>query len=228
MALTRAVLLDLDGTLLDTAPDIAAAANAMLAEQGLAALPATTVREFIGGGIPKLVERCLQASGLPLACARLEPALRSFGAHYRRLNGAESRPFPGVVEALARLRAAGLPLACVTNKASAFTLPLLEKAGLASLLSAIVTADQVGRRKPDPEPFLHACRALGAEPARSPVIGDSANDAEGARAAGCPVLLVSYGYSEGRDVRTIDCDGVVDSLGEAAERVLSFPAPARR
>jgi phosphoglycolate phosphatase len=218
----RAVLLDLDGTLLDTAPDIAAAANAMLAEQGLAPLPAATVRDFIGSGIPKLVERCLQAAGLPLACARLEPALRSFGLHYQRLNGAASRPFPGVVAALEHLRAAKLKLACVTNKAAAFTLPLLQKSGLAPLLDAVVTADQVGRRKPDPEPCLHACHTLGAAPGETTMVGDSANDAQAARAAGCRVLLVSYGYSEGRDLRTIDCDGIVATLGEAAERLLSF------
>jgi len=217
---TRAVLLDLDGTLLDTAPDLAAAANAMLAEQGLAPLPAEAVREFIGSGIAKLVERCLQASGLALACARLEPALRSFGHHYARLNGTASQPFPGVVEALARMRDAGLRLACVTNKAAAFTLPLLEKSRLSPYLDAVVTADQVGKRKPDPAPFLHACHALGASPGESVVIGDSANDAQGARAAGCRVLLVSYGYSEGRDVRAIDSDGVVATLGEAAERLL--------
>lgn len=224
----KAVLLDLDGTLLDTAPDLAAAANAMLAEQGLAPLSAATVRDFIGSGIPKLVERCLQAAGLPLPCARLEPALRSFGSHYQRLNGTAATPFPGVVPALERMRAAGLRLACVTNKASAFTLPLLEKARLAGFLDATVTADQVGRRKPDPEPFLHACRALNAAPRESVVIGDSANDAEGARAAGCRVLLVSYGYSEGRDVNELDCDGVVASLGEAAERLLSVPARGPR
>jgi phosphoglycolate phosphatase len=196
----------------------------MLAEQGLAPLPAVAVRDFIGSGVRALVERCLTASHLPMS----EKALESFRSHYGRLNGAAATPFPGVVEALGRLRAAGLRLACVTNKAAAFTLPLLEKSGIAGFLDATVTPDQPGRRKPDPEPFLHACRALGVGAAQSAVIGDSANDAEGARAAGCPVLLVSYGYSEGRDVRTIDCDGVVDSLGEAAERVLSFPAPARR
>lgn len=226
--MTRAVLLDLDGTLLDTAPDIAAAANAMLAEQGLPPLAAETVRDFIGSGIPKLVERCLQACGLALACARLEPALRSFGHHYARLNGSAAEPFPGVVPALERMREAGLRLACVTNKASAFTLPLLERAGLSPLLNAVVTADQVGKRKPDPAPFLHACRTLGTSPEESAVIGDSANDAQGARAAGCRVLLVSYGYSEGRDVRTIDCDGVFDSFGEAAEQLLSCRAPGPR
>jgi phosphoglycolate phosphatase len=220
----KAVLLDLDGTLLDTAPDIAAAANAMLAEQRLAPLPLATVRDFIGSGIPALVERCLLARGAVPG----ESALRSFRAHYQVLNGAAAAPFPGVVAALGRMRAAQLRLACVTNKASAFALPLLDKSALAALLDIVVTADQVGRRKPDPEPFLHACRTLGVGAAQAMVIGDSANDAEGARAAGCPVLLVSYGYSEGRDVRAIECDGVVDSLGEAAELVLSRRAPGRR
>jgi phosphoglycolate phosphatase len=217
----RAALIDLDGTLLDTAPDIAAAANAMLAEQGLEPLLVEVVRDFIGQGIPRFVERSLVAAGLPLPCERLEPALVSFGGHYARLNGRASRPFPGVLEALERMRAASLKLACVTNKASAFTLPLLEKTGLAALLDAVVTSDQVGRRKPHPEPFLHACRLLRVEPRQAVVIGDSANDAEGARAAGCGVLLVSYGYSEGRDVRSLDADGVVATLGEAADRLLS-------
>jgi phosphoglycolate phosphatase len=217
----RAVLLDLDGTLLDTAPDLAAAANAMLAEQGLEPLPAGAIRDFIGGGIAKLVERCLQAAGQPLACARLEPALRSFGAHYRRLNGRASRPFPGVLAALERLRTSSLRLACVTNKAAAFTTPLLAKTGLAPFFDVVVTADLAGTRKPHPGPFLHACQALAVAPAEAAVIGDSANDAEGARAAGCRVLLVPYGYNEGRDVRSLDADSVVATLGEAADRLLT-------
>ena len=218
------MLLDLDGTLLDTAPDIAAAANAMLAEQGLAPLPASTVRDFIGSGMSKLVERCLQASG----AAMHQEALQAFQKHYERVNGSAATPYPGVVQALERMRNAGLRLACVTNKAAAFTVPLLQKSGLAGYFAAVVSADQVGKRKPDPAPFLHACRALGARPRESVVIGDSANDAQGARAAGCRVLLVSYGYSEGRDVRAIECDGVVDTFGEAAERLLSRRAPGPR
>ncbi|MDH3320943.1 MAG: HAD-IA family hydrolase, partial [Betaproteobacteria bacterium] len=171
--------------------------------------------------ITHLVERSLVATGLPLPCERIEPALRGFGKHYARLNGRASRPFPGVIEALERMRAASLRLACVTNKASAFTAPLLEKTGLAPLLDAVVTSDQVGQRKPHPEPFLHACRVLQVEPGEAVVIGDSANDAEGARAAGCRVILVSYGYSEGRDVRDLDSDGVVATLGEAADQLLN-------
>jgi phosphoglycolate phosphatase len=192
----------------------------MLADLGLQPLPAGVIRDFIGQGIARLVERCLAEAGPPLACARLETALRSFGDHYRKFNGTLSRPFPGVLDGLRRMRTARLKLACVTNKAEAFTLPLLETSGLAPLLDAVVTGDQIGRRKPHPEPFLHACRLLRVSPAEAVVIGDSANDAEGARAAGCAVLLVSYGYSEGRDVRSLDADGVVASFGEAAARLL--------
>ena len=211
IAQVRAVLLDLDGTLLDTAPELAAAANAMLADLGRAPLPAATIREFIGSGIHKLVERCL---GAPPS----EEALASFATHYGRINGTMSAPFPGVMDGLNAL--AGLRLACVTNKAEAFTLPLLERTGLAPYFAAVVTSDQVGKRKPDPEPFLHACRRLGVAPADTVVIGDSANDAEAGRAAGCRVWLVSYGYTEGRDIRSIPCDRLIADLMEAAR---SFP-----
>ena len=217
----KAALLDLDGTLLDTAPDLAAAANAMLTDLGLHALPVSTVRDFIGSGIQRLVERSLQAAGLALPCTHLERALRSFGAHYRRLNGTSSAPFPGVLEGLERLRGRGLRLACVTNKAAAFTTPLLEKSALARFFDAVVTADRVGARKPHPEPFLFACRQLQIEPTAATAIGDSAHDSEAARAAGCRVFLVSYGYSEGRDVRTLNADAVVASFTEAAELLLS-------
>jgi len=216
----RAVLLDLDGTLLDTAPDITDAANAMLAELGLKPLPAGVVRDFIGQGIARLVERCLAEAGVALACAQLEPALRSFGDHYRAVNGRSSRPFPGVMEGLDRLRQTGLKLACVTNKAQAFTTPLLEATGLAPLLDAVVTADQAGRRKPHPGPYLHACKALGVSPDEAVVIGDSANDADAGRAAGCRVLLVSYGYSEGRDVRELGADAIAATFAGAVDLLL--------
>lgn len=217
---TRAVLLDLDGTLLDTVPDLAAAVNAMLAGQGLKPLPAAAIRDYIGKGIPHLVERCLVEAGLPLTCAQLEPALRAFGDHYRAFNGKSSRPYPGVVEGLQRLRAASLKLACVTNKARTFTTPLLEATGLAPLLDAVVTSDEVGRRKPHPEPYLHACKLLQVAPEEAVVIGDSANDAEAGRSAGCRVLLVSYGYSEGRDVRELGADAIGAEFRDAVDLLL--------
>lgn len=221
----RAVLFDLDGTLLDTAPDLAASANAMLAERGLAALPAERIREFIGQGIGPLVWRCLQsACGAAPEEEPFEDALEMFSRHYARLNGESSTTYPGVTEGLERMRGAGLRLGCVTNKAARFTLPLLQKTGLAPYFDAVVTSDEVGRRKPHPEPFLHACRRLDTAPEETVVIGDSANDAVGGRAAGCRVLLVPYGYREGRDVRDIECDGIVPSLAAAASLLTRLPA----
>lgn len=210
-----AVLVDLDGTLLDTAPDLTAAANAMLAELGRAALAESEVREFIGQGIDHLVRRCLESSGAgaqPFAAAR-----ERFDVHYAQSNGRASREFPGVREGLAAMQRAGLRLACVTNKAERFTLPLLDRTGLSGYFGAVVTADQVGKRKPDAAPFVHACVRLGVAPADAAVIGDSENDALGARAAGCRIYLVPYGYREGREVRAIESDGIVASLLHAAE-----------
>jgi phosphoglycolate phosphatase len=218
----RAALIDLDGTLLDTAPDIAQAANRTLAGLGLHALPEAQVRDFIGQGIAVLVRRCLEAAlgGAP-GEALLETALARFAVHYASVNGSASLPYPGALEGLAALRSGGLRLACVTNKAERFTVPLLAARGLAGYFDAVVTSDQAGKRKPDPEPFLLACRRLDVQPAEAVAIGDSANDAQGARAAGCRVLLVPYGYREGQDVRSIDCDGIVASLFQAAEELLN-------
>jgi phosphoglycolate phosphatase len=225
--MVKAVLLDLDGTLLDTASDLAAAANAMLAERGLGPLPAREVRDFIGQGIGPLVWRCLNAAaGIAPEEGLFDGALERFGAHYERLNGGAAAVYPGVVEGLERLRAARFRLACVTNKAARFTLPLLEKTELARFFDAVVTSDAAGFRKPHPGLFLHACARLGATPQETVVIGDSANDTQGARAAGCKVLLVPYGYREGRELRDIDCDGVVASLIHAARSLA--PTSVRR
>ena len=221
--MARAVLVDLDGTLVDTAPDLAAAANAMLAERGLGPLPEREVRDFIGQGIGPLVWRCLSAAaGLAPEAGVFDGALERFGVHYERLNGAAATIYPGVAEGLERLRAARQRLACVTNKARRFTLPLLEKTRLAGFFDAVVTSDDAGVRKPHPGLFLLACERLGAAPEETVVIGDSANDALGARAAGCRVLLVPYGYREGRELREIACDGVVASLVHAAESLASL------
>ena len=219
----RAALLDLDGTLLDTAPDLAQAGNQTLAELGLRELPDSQVRDFIGQGIAALVRRCLEASGGRVPDdALFESALARFAAHYERVNGSASVPYPGVREGLAAMRAGGLRLACVTNKAARFAVPLLAACALDEYFDAVVTSDQAGSRKPSPGPFLFACERLDVSPQDAAAIGDSANDAQGARAAGCaPVLLVPYGYREGRDVRDIECDGIVASLFQAADVLLN-------
>ena len=216
----RAVLIDLDGTLLDTAPDLAAAANAMLAELGLDPVAAGAVREFVGQGLAVLVRRCLAASlGREPDEALLEEARARFAPHYDRHNGTASRPFPGVVEGLAAMRAAGLRLGCATNKPQRFTVPLLERTGLRPYFDAVATSDLAGARKPDPAVFLYGCRALGALPADTWVIGDSDNDGAAARAAGCRFLLVPYGYREGRSVGELQRDALAATLLEAARLI---------
>jgi phosphoglycolate phosphatase len=210
-----AVMVDLDGTLLDTLPDLASAANRMLAALGLAGRPQEQIGGYIGKGIPNLVRRCLdgeadtlQAKGLPL-----------FEAFYFEESGRHCLAYPGVVEGLQRFAAMHLPLACVTNKTERFTLSLLEHMALARYFSLVVSGDTLPRKKPDPMQLLHICAQFGLPPSRVLLIGDSSNDALAARAAGCPVACVSYGYNEGRDVHDLDCDAIVASLEEAAQLV---------
>ena len=209
----RAVRLDLDGTLLDTAPEIAAAAADMLSELGLDPVDPLRVREFIGKGIPHLVRRTLEASlGRAPDERRVGSAMEGFFFHYAKRNGCMAKPYPGVLEGITELRAKGFALACVTNKTAQFTIPLLEATGLAGFFPVVVSGDTMPKKKPAPDPLLEACRRLGIPALEALMIGDSRNDALAARAAGCPVLLVPYGYTEGEDVQGIDCDGIVPSL----------------
>ena len=217
----HAILFDLDGTLLDSAPDLAAAANAMLAELGLPARDPAVIATYIGKGIPKLVERTLTGSldavADPVLFAR---ALPIYERYYAEESGRRSVTFPRVIEGLCALRDAGLPLACITNKAERFTLDLLRRTGLDGFFPVVVCGDTVARKKPDPEPVLTACARLNVRPADALMIGDSANDCQAARAAGCPVWCVPYGYNEGRPVETLDCDAIVPDLAAAARRLL--------
>ena len=213
----RSVTIDLDGTLLDTVPDLAAAANAMLREMGRPEFSIETIAAFIGRGIPKLVARCLP----DLDEAAVDQAQVIFRRHYAIENGRRSALFPGVLEGLQALRAAGLPLAVITNKAAAFTEPLLVATQLAPWFRFAVSGDTLAHKKPHPAQLLHACERMGTLPAENLHIGDSHHDAVAARAAGCPVFIVPYGYNEGEDVQGIDCDAIVASLAEAARRIAS-------
>jgi len=216
----RSVTLDLDGTLLDTVPDLAEAANAMLAELGLPSRSEDDVRRSVGRGIAHLVARCLPGDRHVDASTQSH-AEKLFRNHYGRCNGRRARPYPGVVAGLERLRGLGLPLAVVTNKAQAFAEPLLEATGLAQYFAFTVGGDLLSERKPHPLPLLHACARLGSPPAENLHIGDSRHDAASARASGCPVFLVPYGYNEGEGVRNIDCDAIVATLEDAAAKVVA-------
>jgi phosphoglycolate phosphatase len=213
-------MIDLDGTLADTIPDLAEAANRMLRELGRPELEPALVRTFVGKGIPRLVERAL-AGALEgrLDEELLARALPLYERCYAEVNGRHTVIFPGVREGLQRLREMGLPLACVTNKAERFTRALLEQLGLARLFEQVIAGDTLPQKKPDPQPLLHACRGFGISPAEMLMIGDSANDVEAARAAGCPVFCVDYGYNEGRDVRELEVDAIVASLVEATRLI---------
>ena len=212
----KAVTIDLDGTLLDTIPDLAVAANRMLQELARPPLEVELIRTFVGKGISRLVERTLAAGFDDAVDAELiKRGQRIFERHYTDVNGRHTTIYPGVKEALTRLREQRFPLACVTNKSERFTLPLLEMIGLASCFEHVVCGDTLARKKPDPAPLLYACDALKIRPREMLMIGDSVNDTQAARAAGCPVFCVTYGYNEGFDVRELDSDALVDSLEDA-------------
>jgi phosphoglycolate phosphatase len=216
----RAVLFDLDGTLLDTAPDLHAAVCAMLADLGRPPLPLEAVRAYVGRGIANLVKRSL-AGALEVDDAAPVPgeALASFRRHYAHENGRNCRVYPGVIGGLEAAKKLGLPLAVITNKASAFTLPLLELSGIAKYFDVVVSGDTLPKIKPDPMALVWACGRFDVSPADALFVGDSVNDFNAARAAGCRVFLVPYGYNEGRDVQELDCDAIVPTVESAIERI---------
>ena len=217
----RAVLFDLDGTLIDTLPDLHAAACAMLNDLGRPPLPLESIRAYVGRGIPNLIKRVL-ANSLHVAEDPNPPppeAVASYRRHYAHENGRNAKVYPGVLEGLASLRAQGVPLGVVTNKADTFIQPLLEQTRLSGYFEVLVGGDRLPKVKPDPMPLVWACGRLGVSPAETLFIGDSINDALAARAAGCPVFLLPYGYNEDRDVHELDCDAIVESVRDAVKLI---------
>jgi phosphoglycolate phosphatase len=206
----QAAIVDLDGTMVDTVGDFDAALNAVLAEHGLPAVGRAFIERTVGKGSEHLIRSTLAEVGADAAL--YDSAWAAYQRHYLAVNGDHSAVYPGVVEGLQRLAAAGLKLACLTNKPTAFARPLLAAKGLDGFFSQVFGGDAFARKKPDPLPLLETCRALGTAPAATLMIGDSSNDAQAARAAGCPVVLVSYGYNHGRPVAEAAPDAVIDRL----------------
>ncbi|KAI5914449.1 phosphoglycolate phosphatase [Thauera sp. 2A1] len=215
----RAVLFDLDGTLLDTIGDLAEAANRMLAELGRPVRTQDEIHSFVGKGIPNLVRRCLTENA-QAGEDEIEAAVAVFRRHYHMVNGVSTRIYPGVLETISVLRARSIKLAVVTNKAEAFTLPLLDRMGMAGHFDTVVSGDTLPVKKPDPAVLHLACERLGVSARDALMIGDSANDALAAQGAGMPVLLVTYGYSEGRPVDTIECDGLLSNALQALDHIV--------
>ncbi|HQS00462.1 MULTISPECIES: phosphoglycolate phosphatase [unclassified Polaromonas] len=226
-SLFDAAIVDLDGTLVDTLGDFVVALNRMLADLSLPPVERSVVGARVGKGSEHLISSVLdhvlnrpaaldgraQTAINNEAVKRLFPAAwTSYQRHYLAINGQHASVYPGVEEGLQLLQRQGLKLACLTNKPTAFAVPLLKAKGLDGFFSLVFGGDSFERKKPDPLPLRKTCEALGSAPARTLMIGDSSNDAQAARAAGCPVLLVTYGYNHGQPVRDVDADGFVDTL----------------
>ncbi|MFY9513563.1 MAG: phosphoglycolate phosphatase [Rubrivivax sp.] len=215
----QAAIVDLDGTLVDTVGDFEAALSLALADIGCAPVSRAFIERTVGKGSEHLIQQTLAEAGA--AASLYEAAWARYQHHYLAINGAHSAVYPGVIEGLQALHARGLPLACLTNKPTAFALPLLQAKGLAGFFSHVFGGDAFERKKPDPLPLLKTCAALGTVPAQTLMVGDSSNDAIAARAAGCPVVLMAYGYNHGEPVAAAGADAVLQRLDELAGLLLA-------
>jgi phosphoglycolate phosphatase len=213
-ALSGAVIaFDLDGTLVDTAPDLVGTLNVLLREEGLAPLPMDQARPFIGRGARWLIERGFQAAQAPLAAEAIPDLFNRFLAHYYAHIADESRPFPGCIEALTEMKAAGAKLAVCTNKLTDLSNALLGALEMSSLFDAVIGPDAAPAAKPDPRHLEAAVRAAGGTMARALMVGDAATDAGAARAAGTPLILVSFGYTE-TPAKDLDPDILIDHFDQ--------------
>lgn len=214
-----AILIDLDGTLLHTAPELAESANRMLRDMGRAPVSQDLLMSYIGNGISWLVKRALTGDMHAEPDAALyERALPIFEKHYTGLL-LQSKPFAGVAAGLDAMRAAGFRLGCITNKVARYTEPLLKGLGLAEYFEIVLSGDSLPEKKPHPMPLLHAAKFFGVPAEQVLLIGDSLNDTIAARAAGCPVVCVPYGYNHGEAVDGLDLDAVIPNLPAVLELV---------
>lgn len=223
----RAAIIDLDGTMLDTVPDFHVAVNAMRDGLSLAPITAEQIACMVGKGSENLIRAVL---ALDFETQKVEQhfdgAMDAYQRHYLAINGNHSTLYPDVIAGLDALKEQGLRLACVTNKPIAFAAPLLALKGLTSYFEVVYGGDSLPRKKPDPMPLLQVCSDFGLPPSQVVAIGDSSNDAEAARAAGCYVLTVPYGYNHGRPIHETDSDGIVITLLEAAKLIRSHNTTA--
>ena len=219
----EAAIVDLDGTMIDTLGDFVVALNRMLADlpppYRAFQVDRAMVSLLVGRGTENLLKSVLRlgaGGGTDDLDSLYVTALHRYEQHYLAINGQHATVYPGVVAGLQQLRTQGLKLACLTNKPTAFALPLLKAKGLDGFFELVFGGDAFSRKKPDPLPLQKTCQALATAPQRTLMIGDSSNDAQAARAAGCPVLLVTYGYNHGEPIRAVDADAFVDSLEQSA------------
>jgi len=211
----KMVLIDVDGTLVDSVPDLAYCVDEMMKQLDMPAHGEAKVREWVGNGVERLVRRALigQLEGEPDE-ALFEKAYPIFMALYAENTSKRSMLYPGVREGLDYLKSAGFQLGCVTNKAAQFTIPLLKDLGIHDDFEIVVSGDTLAKKKPDPMPLLHVAEHLGVTPGEATMIGDSVSDVKAARAAGFQIICMSYGYNHGVDIREANPDAVIDSMTE--------------
>lgn len=210
------IVFDLDGTLIDTAPDLIATLNVLLAEQGVAPLGLASARSMIGRGARALIARGFEAAGAPADAETLDRLFERFITHYRANIAIDSRPFPGVIAALDRLASSGARLAVCTNKRTDLSLALLAALDLTHHFAAVIGADATPAAKPDPRHLILTVQRAGGQIKRAVMVGDSASDLGAARAAGVPVILVSFGYTD-VPARDLGADALIDHFDQLAE-----------
>ena len=215
LPIPQMALIDLDGTLVDSVPELALCVDAMLRALARPECGEAAVRLWVGNGVERLVKRALtgEFDGEP-ASEEFALGLRIFNELYRLQNGRACHLYPGVREGLDALAARRIRLGCVTNKPERFTLPLLEQFGIRAYFDTVVAGDSLAVKKPDPGPLLYAAEQLDCPPASALMVGDSQSDVKAARAAGFHIVCLSYGYNHGRDIREMNPDAVIDSLSE--------------
>lgn len=207
-----AIVIDLDGTLLHTAPELAESANRMLRDMGRAPVSQDLLMSYIGNGIHWLVKRALTGDmHAEPDTALFEQALPIFEKHYTEL-ATSSKPFPNVVKGLDAMKAAGFRLGCITNKLAQYTDPILKSSGLAPYFEIVLSGDSLPEKKPHPMPLLHSAKFFNVSVDKLLLVGDSLSDAQAARAAGCPIICVPYGYNHGEPVEGLNVDAVIPDL----------------
>jgi len=209
------VLIDVDGTLVDSVPDLAYCVDRMMEQLDMPVRGEQAVRQWVGNGVERLVRRALinQLDGEP-EDALFEKAMPIFMDLYAENTSGRSSLYPGVAEGIAYLKQAGFRLGCVTNKAEQFTVPLLKDLGIYDNFEVIVSGDTLPKKKPDPMPLLHAAEVMDVKAEQSMMLGDSMSDVKAARAAGFQIVCMSYGYNHGIDIRDSNPDAVIDSMAE--------------
>lgn len=217
----KAVIFDLDGTLVDTAPDLWRATNHVMSECGRRAVTLDEVRAFVGHGARKLIQRGLKATGEEYDAPAIEPLYEKFVAYYRDNIAVGSVPFPGCLALLDRLKAEGISLGVCTNKQEGLSVKLIETLGMTAYFDAIIGADTIGIAKPDPAPYREALRRMDRQGAPSLLIGDSETDVLTARAAGVPVIGVTFGYTP-RPIGEFSPNSIIDRFDEAYEPIMAL------